>query len=891
MQSLAQLSRRFLKRQRKRTILTAVSIVMATALFAGVGLLFTSLIASFIMTEQMESGSWHYHVSGLTVEQARQLQANIRIDEAGLLAVSGLFARMPDQAGVGSADQPRWLILRDTGHLPDGLTPYRLMSGRLPEHAGELALDPLAATLLGGMDLGDSVTLPLEQRFCATAAASLARTFTVVGLFAWMDSALPEDVYHALTVVPPDEQQFAELYLTVRPAARYEDQLFAALSDVVPGADQADRRWQSKYTAPESGRLHVRTHEGLLRYYGQTSHDPTNRVMLGVFILLTAIIMVSVIFVIRNSFSMSVTERLSEFGLLRVVGASPAQIRSLVMQDAWQLALAGIPLGLLAGLGAMAITIGAVAKVDLPVIRNMKLVMSPTALLLAAGLSLVTLFLAAFSPAVRASRQAPVEAIRHLGSCQVKPGSDRKVCQGRLGRWLLGAPGALASRNVRRDKRRFRTTALSVAVSVVLFLAAGGLSLQMRTSLAAFNSEQTDFTVSVYASRDLGWNSELLQLRETLSGQPEVARLALVGRAFISAPLKADQLAPAWIEAYRKMAEINGMHITRSEAAAELLGDDVFPVELVLADRPLLDELNVKDPDSIWQAMESGQVLLSQTGSIRIGSIGGATGPLTTLGQGDAFPLQDIETGNGQGQMAMILDLPDQLAIAAEIEDQPWFVAGAFSGMPTVRLIVSQAYANQHFLAQPAFARSVTWQLLLDAHPGQEKTLQKRLADQLGGREGDGLSVQDNYANLQRARDYVFVMDVFLYGFTIVIILICAMNIINIVTTQIVLRRRELAMLRAIGMSGTQQTVMLLAESALYGLTGALWGSAAGLLLLAALTRQTDQLLAGSGLQGVPWPLVLWTLAGALVLSLLAGILPIRRVRRASIVDAIREDG
>ena len=890
MQSLAQLSRRFLKRQWKRTILTAVSIVMATALFAGVGLLFTSLIESFIVTEEQESGYWHYHVSGLTLEQARQIQANIRIEASGLVMVSGRFARMPEQADDGPESQPRWLIMRDASSLPDGLTPYRLMSGRFPGQEGELALDPLAAALLGGVEPGDSVTLELEQRFPDTSAQSLERTFTVVGLFAWMDSALPADVYHALTVVPPDEQQAGELYLTVRPSSRYEDQLFAALSDTIPGADQPDRRWQSKYEAPETGRLHVRTHEGLLRYYGQTSHDATNRVMLGVFALLSAIIMVSVVFVIRNSFSMSVTERLSEFGLLRVVGATPGQIRRLVLQDAWQLALAGIPLGLLAGLGAMAVTIGAVAKVDLPVVRNMRLVMSPAALLLAAGMSLVTIFLAAFSPALRSSRQAPVEAIRHSGTFRVKS-SSRRIHRGRLGQWLLGAPGALASRNVRRDRRRFRTTALSVAVSAILFLAAGGLSLQMRASLAAFNSEQTDFTVHAARSDQFDCAPELVHLHETLSTQPEVARSALLGRFYASAPLDPGQLDAGWVEAYRQQSSIYGRELTPEQAAADMLYNGLLTVEIVLADRSLLDELGVSNPNQAWQAMKNGQALLSQTGSLRIGPVGGATVPLTTLGPGDAFPLRDTTRDDQDGHKTVILDLPDHLQIASEIEDQPWFVAGAFSGVPTVRLIVSQGYASRHFAVLPSFDQGIAWQLLLDAQPGQEKALQIMLAGQLTGREGEALSLEDNYANLQMARDLVFVMDVFLYGFTVVIILICAMNIINIVTTQIVLRRRELAMLRAIGMSGAQQTIMLLAESALYGLTGALWGSAAGLALLAALSRQTDQLLAGSGLRGVPWLLVLWTLAGALLLSLLAGILPIRRVRRDSIVDAIREEG
>jgi len=150
----------------------------------------------------------------------------------------------------------------------------------------------------------------------------------------------------------------------------------------------------------------------------------TNEELTRFFGILALIIMVSVIFVIRNSFAMSVSERTSEYGLLRVVGGSPSQVRRLVLQDAVQMAVVSIPIGLLAGVVAMKITLEYVSGLGLPEIEYLKLVVSPWPLVLAAALSILAIILAAISPAVRAGRLSPMEAVRKSGSKQVQPRFD-----------------------------------------------------------------------------------------------------------------------------------------------------------------------------------------------------------------------------------------------------------------------------------------------------------------------------------------------------------------------------------------------------------------------------------------------------------------------------------
>ncbi|NLW10998.1 MAG: hypothetical protein GX028_03165, partial [Clostridiaceae bacterium] len=168
MNSLSQLSRRYLRRQWKRTIFTSLGIVMATALFAGLALLLTSFVNMYVESESANKGSWHYHISGLTMEQAEQLQANIRVRDSELIATSKYLGKLiykdsdgldlPEPSPEQSSD---WLLLRDISQMGDKLSPYpmSLLSGRLPENSSEILLNASTLGFFQGVEIGQEIEL------------------------------------------------------------------------------------------------------------------------------------------------------------------------------------------------------------------------------------------------------------------------------------------------------------------------------------------------------------------------------------------------------------------------------------------------------------------------------------------------------------------------------------------------------------------------------------------------------------------------------------------------------------------------------------------------------------------------------------------------------------
>jgi putative ABC transport system permease protein len=942
MYSLSQLSRRYLRRQWKRTIFTTLGIIMATALFAGLALLFTSFVNMYVSSEEAGSGEWHYQISGLSVEQARQLQGNIRLKDSELIASSAWMGRLQqpetnvnvDTNADTNADTNQWLLLRDISELGNKMTPHAksLMSGRLPQNSSEIALNTSALNFFPDLELNQEIELELVNKSTGgelqtgDESQTITKKYTVTGITDWVSSQLPQPVYYALTYLDEADKNLAEVYFTVKASSDFEANALAALNDVLPDYEWGktenqqfsnteigsaetikfpDFKNNSESVWQDINLVRMQTHDNLLRFMGQSSYDGTNQDLLTFFAVLATIIMVSVIFVIRNSFAMSVSERTSEYGLLRVVGGSPAQIRRLVMQDAAQMAIIGVPIGLLAGIAAMKITLDYVSGLGIPEIEYLKLIVSPWPLVIAAALSLLAIILAAIAPAVQAGKLAPMEAVRRSAVYTVKGKSDRSLRRkGLISRKIIGVTGFLAGRSIRRDRKRFRVTALSIMVSAVLFLAAGGISIMFSRQLVSFNTEQSDFTMNAYADTPGATNAELSQIAKIAAENPALARIAKFGQFSLPMDISPDMYNEDLIEAIQKMYTIGGQPSTREQALETLAGQDAT-VRIMLADRDLLDELEISNADQVWQKMQQGQAIISQKFPVSIADLSFQTVSYTNLGAGDTISVGDIETyitpsdnaieaSKVEQQLVKIPGLPDSYKIAAEIDQLPWFSEGFFSGWSSVILIVDREYITNHIAASPELQEhlEILELVAIDAIDGRETEFDQLIepykSDASSYGNGTDIGLQNNFERMQISRGLIKTINVFVYGFTTVIVLICTMNILNTVTTNVLLRRRELAMLQAVGMSRSQVRKMLLMECSLYGINGAFWGTIIGTALLYLLGASINGTMGNMSLSAIPWNLVIATIVGALIISITAGILPIRRVMRDEVVESIR---
>ena len=125
-----------------------------------------------------------------------------------------------------------------------------------------------------------------------------------------------------------------------------------------------------------------------------------------------------------------------------------------------------------------------------------------------------------------------------------------------------------------------------------------------------------------------------------------------------------------------------------------------------------------------------------------------------------------------------------------------------------------------------------------------------------------------------------------IYGIAAVIAFIALFSVINTLNSNIILRKREFGLMRAVGASNSQLKKMVVLEGAIFGIISAVWGTLLGTSLAYILYN-----LAKKELSYLNWSLPLPVIFGAIVVSILIGILatiaPMKRLSRLKIIEAI----
>jgi putative ABC transport system permease protein len=219
--------------------------------------------------------------------------------------------------------------------------------------------------------------------------------------------------------------------------------------------------------------LRIEYNNELLKLYGKSTYEGVNRSFILAYAAVIAIIMICTMAVIYNIFHISVLERISQFGILRCIGSTPSQIRKIVIKEATLLSLIGIPIGIFTGTIFMKLVFYNISLLKLGFFNDMKMVISLPILVSAGLLGLLSVYLSAIGPARQAARVSPLEAVKSVGSTKIEKITSIK--QSLLVKKLFGIEGQFARRNLKRNQKRFRITAFSMVISIILFIVFSGL--------------------------------------------------------------------------------------------------------------------------------------------------------------------------------------------------------------------------------------------------------------------------------------------------------------------------------------------------------------------------------------------------------------------------------
>lgn len=853
---------RSLKENRKRTIVTIVGVILATSLITAVACMVVSFRASMILYEKQMNGDFHYCFEGVRLEDLKYFRNNRNIDRVSMVGNIG-YAVLE---GSRNPDKPYLYIsgLDDEGQR---MLSLQLVEGRMPQTDTELVIGRHIRTNgLVDLQVGDVLDLQVGDRISGekeldqndsyayeeeVLRPAFTKRYTIVGIMERPNNMVENRLspgYSAFTYMGEGGADYNaySVYTVYTPwGVRHAEQVTAGILGI---SEDLYRRYYTdvrNYTAEEEARVRavarmVRENYWLLKWELLTFSSGTMNMLYAMSAIAVLVIIVTGVFCIRNSFVISLTEKMKMYGRLASVGTTSRQQKKIVYYEAVFLGGVGIPLGILSGLAASWILVRAVGGlVEDAVQARLVFGFSPVSVVVAAVLSAVTIFFSASKSARRAARLSPISAIRAADS--VRTGQRKLHCPKLVGR-LFGIGGTIAYKNLKRARVKYRTTVISIVVSVAVFIGMTTFVQVMFLASDVYKEEvKYQISVSIYGSDSYG---EALRVA-ALEGVEE-AEVVRTARFTVDAGqipyepeyrnLFPDEAGDAGQEEYITVMTLG------EEAYARYCGEvgvsvrDAEDKAIVISGY----KQTIHEGDRIY--VEEGNTARYRPGDVIVG------------------------TGDCEGVEIPVLVRTDKRPLAVS-DTQPLVLIVSDSWLEKQPISEEIRYVNVNIRCQDA--DMIEQMVRSDLEPGN-------------------YSVNNYNASYRAERSMYLLVAIFLYGFIAVVALIGVTNIFNTITTNMELRAPEFAMLRAVGMTGREFRHMIWLETLFYAGKALAVGIPAGVMLSYGFHRALGRGIVTSF--RFPWLGI--AAASAAVAVLLIGIMrySMGKIRRKNIIDTIRNE-
>jgi putative ABC transport system permease protein len=495
-----------MKKSRTRTFVTVIGVVLSAALITAVATFGVSLLNYMANGAAQKYGGWH--VGFLDVDSSF-VQEQLNNDEvANTVTFEEIgYAKLD---GGKNLKKPYLFIAGYSEKTFDAL-PVTLLSGRLPQNSGEILIPGSVMTKSGVQyKMGDTLSLAVGKRMngdemlgqndpytseSETFVPQGEKTYTVVGIC--QTPAFEEDSAPGYTLITKsDDTDTADDF-----------SLFVTLKNP---------RGVHSYASSAAGSHAYILNNAVLRFMGlsdDSSDQLFTSLLFSVGAIVIAIIMIGSIFLIYNSFNISLNERTQQFGILASVGATAKQLRNSVLFEGLCIGAIGIPIGVIVGIASIRLVIGVVAKNFANILYTnvpLTLTVSAPAILAAVAVSMITILISADIPARKAAGTPVMECIRQTNEVKVE---SKAVKTSKLAQRVYGLEGTLALKNFKRNKKRYRSIVLSLVLSIVLFVSTSTFVTDLKQASAQAKAV-TNYDIG-FGTQDMD-NSEMLRLYDKL---------------------------------------------------------------------------------------------------------------------------------------------------------------------------------------------------------------------------------------------------------------------------------------------------------------------------------------------------------------------------------------
>ena len=807
---LNKLSIKNLKLNKKRTISTIIGIILSVALICGVATLVTSFQETLVQSAIENKGYYHIKISEVTDENIKELENNRDIldikyvNEIGYSVLEGSTNEYKPYLKLCSMSEKVFKDLK-----------FKLIEGQFPKNSNEVIISNHILSN-GGVkyNIGDKIKINVGKRMTIDEDYELRfgniytkeeeklvdtkeMEFTIVGIIERPNTGFEPYSDAGYTIITKDDIVGTKsVYIAFKDVFNYKESL-AKIFEVKEYSDIHRELLNNNLKYPNFS-----LNDELLRWEAFSFSDTTISMLYSVACVVMFIIIFTSIFCIRNSFAIATTEKIKMYGMLASVGTTKKQIRKNVITEALILGIIGIPLGIVSGIFAIYILLQVVNAILgrslFGELDGMIFSVSIIPIIISSILGLVVIYFSAISSAKKASRVSPIESLRNSKEIKIK---SKKLKTPKIISNLFKTGGVLAYKNLKRSRKKYRTTVISITVSIFIFITMNSFLTNAFGMARAYYTDY-DYNIEIYSSE--------------------------------SGAISDDE----FVESIRKLDTVDEVY---AKYDTYYSGVQIFDTEKINStiDEEPIDEMEYDEENNVKPT--GRQYLIAELIALDDYSfkkycekIGVNYNDI----KADAILCDEARYYDEEGRLKIVrrYNYKENDIISGEYNKEAINIKiGKISNEKPYSL-ENTYYGGGFIIVNKDYYKNIDFDL--NRICIQAKNAEK--AEEEIKNINNNVNIINFDAQAKEERSMVLVINIFLYGFITVITLIGVTNIFNTITSNMELRQREFATLKSIGMTKKEFNRMINLETIFYSTKALLYGIILGLLGTFAIYKAFD---------------------------------------------------
>ncbi len=788
MKMLNSLSIKNLRLNKKRTISTIIGIILSCSLICAVATMVTSIQETLIENAINETGYYHVKMFNIADDKLKKLESNRDI--------KNIFTLYEDGYGIlengKNEDKPFLKLYSMDKNIFEHLK-FNLIQGRFPANENEVIISKhIIDNGKVKLKIGDKISSDIGER--VTNEGNILgkynpynkdyeklvntehREFTIVGIIERPNYSFETYSDPGYTIITTNlKQGNKEAYVVLKEPKEYK----ASIPGIVG---------VSSYEKVQGETKEYELNNEILRWEAFAFSDTTVLMLLSVVGIVIFIIIFTSVFCIRNSFAIATTEKMKMYGMLASIGATKKQIKKNVIFEALILGIIGIPLGILLGISAVFVLVKIVniiaGEYILTYVDGIVVKITILPIIIASVLSVITIYLSAISSARKASKVSPIEILRNANQIKIK---SNKLKVPRVIQKVFKSGGELAYKNLKRSKKKYKTTVISISISIFIFI-----------TMNVFITNAFDLSNNYY--KELDYNVRLYLRGNEKADVDKIKKVNYIDESFES--YEGNEFFKIFDT--EKINKIDGIELISDEIDDEKQdtyiqsGEKYSALKIVALDNASFQKYIKKigaNPDKMTKAGILCDEYIYYENDRQIEN------------RRYKYEVGDTITGKFEGNEISI-------KVGDISKEKPYGIENSYYGGGYLVVNIDD-FPNINF--EP------TYMCIQSSNT-------EALIDEIKNLNIGNIAFSNLEATVKEQNAMALITKIFLYGFITVITFIGVTNIFNTITSNMELRQKEFAMLKSIGMTKKEFNQMINLETIFYSVKSLLYGIILGLI-------------------------------------------------------------